>query len=132
MQTGLAAGGLQKYKIPAVALFATVILAILAGLLLNKEPDLMSRAEPHLAGKQYTELKQLVDNKVHFLFLDWKRTVRHLIPLLGKKINIYTPGRSISPFPPRRSNYDATTGPSVPMPILVTVRSTRSFTHWNG
>ncbi|WP_231936508.1 helicase HerA domain-containing protein [Bythopirellula polymerisocia] len=44
-------------------------------------------------------LKQLVDKKVHFLFLDWKRTVRHLIPLLGKKIKVYTPGRSISPFP---------------------------------
>jgi uncharacterized protein DUF87 len=44
-------------------------------------------------------LKQLVDYKVSFLFFDWKRTVRHLIPILGKKIKIYTPGRSISPFP---------------------------------
>lgn len=31
-------------------------------------------------------LKQLIDKKVHFLFLDWKRTARHLIPMLGKKI----------------------------------------------
>ena len=44
-------------------------------------------------------LKQLVDRKIHFLFLDWKRTVRHLIPMLGKKIKVFTPGRSISPFP---------------------------------
>ena len=44
-------------------------------------------------------LQQLVDKKVHFLFLDWKRTARHLMPMLGKKIKVYTPGRSLSPFP---------------------------------
>ncbi len=44
-------------------------------------------------------LKQLIDKKIPFIFLDWKRTVRHLIPLLTEKISIYTPGRSLSKFP---------------------------------
>jgi len=44
-------------------------------------------------------LQQLVAKSIHFLFLDWKRTARHLMPLLGKKIKIYTPGRSLAPFP---------------------------------
>jgi hypothetical protein len=44
-------------------------------------------------------LLQLTERGVPFLFLDWKRTGRHLLPLLGKKINVYTPGRSLSPFP---------------------------------
>lgn len=44
-------------------------------------------------------LRQLVDKRVPFLFWDWKRTVRHLIPFLGGRINIYTPGRQLSPFP---------------------------------
>ena len=44
-------------------------------------------------------LEQLVNRKVNFLFLDWKRTARHLMPMLGKKIKVYTPGRSLSPFP---------------------------------
>lgn len=44
-------------------------------------------------------LKQLVDKKVNFLFLDWKRTARHLMPRLGKEIKVYTPGRSLAPFP---------------------------------
>ncbi len=43
-------------------------------------------------------LEQLVNKKIPFLFLDWKRTARHLIPKLKKKINIYTPGRSLSGF----------------------------------
>lgn len=44
-------------------------------------------------------LQQLVDKKVNFQFLDWKRTARHLMPRLGKKIKVYTPGRSLAPFP---------------------------------
>jgi hypothetical protein len=44
-------------------------------------------------------IEQLVAKKVSFLFLDWKRTARHLMPLLGRKIKIYTPGRPLSPFP---------------------------------
>ena len=43
-------------------------------------------------------LMQLVEKKIPFLFLDWKRTARQLIPLIKKSINIYTPGRQISPF----------------------------------
>ena len=31
--------------------------------------------------------------------MDWKRTVRHLIPNFKDKLNIYTPGRAISKFP---------------------------------
>ena len=44
-------------------------------------------------------MRQLVDRRVPFLFLDWKRTARHLIPEMRSKINIYTPGRSLSRFP---------------------------------
>ena len=44
-------------------------------------------------------LRQLADRDVPFLFLDWKRTARHLTPQLRKRIGIYTPGRSLSPFP---------------------------------
>ena len=44
-------------------------------------------------------LRQLVERKTPFLFLDWKRTVRHLTPLLGKNVNFYTPGRSLLKFP---------------------------------
>ena len=44
-------------------------------------------------------LLQLIDKRIPFVFLDWKRTARHLIPVVGKKLRIYTPGRSLSPFP---------------------------------
>ena len=44
-------------------------------------------------------LEQLVTKKIGFLFLDWKRTARHLLPLVGKRITVYTPGRSLAPFP---------------------------------
>jgi hypothetical protein len=44
-------------------------------------------------------LQKLVDHRIPFLFLDWKRTVRHLLPQLGRKIKVYTPGRSLAPFP---------------------------------
>lgn len=44
-------------------------------------------------------LEQLVDKKIPFLFWDWKRTARHLIPNIKGKVNIYTPGRKLSPFP---------------------------------
>lgn len=42
---------------------------------------------------------QLLEKGIPFLFLDWKRTARHLLPHMGKKIHIYTPGRPLSPFP---------------------------------
>lgn len=44
-------------------------------------------------------LSQLIDRKIPFVFMDWKRTVRHLIPNFKDKLNIYTPGRAISKFP---------------------------------
>ena len=44
-------------------------------------------------------VRQIIARKLPFVFLDWKRTVRHLIPAVREKINIYTPGRSISKFP---------------------------------
>lgn len=44
-------------------------------------------------------LQQLAAKKIPFLFLDWKRTARHLLPWLGNQVQIFTPGRSISEFP---------------------------------
>lgn len=43
-------------------------------------------------------LEQLSDRQIPFLFLDWKRTARHLIPRLGKNVKVFTPGRALSPF----------------------------------
>jgi len=44
-------------------------------------------------------LQQLSDKGIRFLFLDWKRTARHLLPSFQNKIKVYTPGRMLSPFP---------------------------------
>ena len=44
-------------------------------------------------------LSQLIEKKIPFVFMDWKRTVRHLIPNFNNKLNIYTPGRALSRFP---------------------------------
>ena len=44
-------------------------------------------------------LSQLIERGTAFVFLDWKRTVRHLIPNFNNKLNIYTPGRALSKFP---------------------------------
>ena len=44
-------------------------------------------------------LAQLIERKIPFLFLDWKRTVRHLLPQFKGKINVYTPGRNLINFP---------------------------------
>ena len=44
-------------------------------------------------------LKKLAHKKIPFLLLDWKRTGRHLLPLLKRRVNVFTPGRSLSPFP---------------------------------
>lgn len=57
-------------------------------------------------------LRQLGDRNVVWLFLDWKRTARHLLPHLKQRVNIYTPGRSLVPFafnpfiPPPGMEYD--------------------------
>lgn len=44
-------------------------------------------------------LSQLIQKNIPFVFMDWKRTARHLIPNFKNKLNIYTPGRAISKFP---------------------------------
>ena len=43
-------------------------------------------------------LQQLTEKNIPFLFLDWKRTGRHLLPMLRGKPRVYTPGRSLSPL----------------------------------
>jgi len=43
-------------------------------------------------------LRELAKHQVPFCFLDWKRTARHLVPLLDAHASVYTPGRSVSPF----------------------------------
>ncbi len=44
-------------------------------------------------------LEELVEKRIPFLFLDWKRTARHFLPQLPKRARVYTPGRRLSPFP---------------------------------
>ncbi len=44
-------------------------------------------------------LLQLKGRGIPFLFLDWKRTARHLLSKIKGKVNVFTPGRSLSPFP---------------------------------
>jgi hypothetical protein len=43
-------------------------------------------------------LSQFAQQRVPFVFLDWKRTGRHLLPLLHERIKVYTPGRDLAPF----------------------------------
>ena len=43
-------------------------------------------------------VRQLVEKKVPFLFLDWKRNARQFLPGLRSKVNVYTPGREVSEF----------------------------------
>ncbi|HHE65354.1 MAG TPA: hypothetical protein ENL09_04960, partial [Bacteroidetes bacterium] len=43
-------------------------------------------------------IQQLDCNRIPYLFFDNKRTLRHLIPRLRNKVNVYTPGRSLSKF----------------------------------
>lgn len=42
---------------------------------------------------------QLADKDIPFVFIDFKRTGRHLIPKFSKRVNVYTPGRAVSEFP---------------------------------
>lgn len=41
-------------------------------------------------------IKQLDEMGIPYLFFDHKRTLRHLLPQLKYKVNVYTPGRSLS------------------------------------
>jgi hypothetical protein len=43
-------------------------------------------------------LRELGTAKVPFLAFDWKRGYRHALPLLGSKVELVTPGRSLLPF----------------------------------
>lgn len=44
-------------------------------------------------------LEQLTKHDIPFVFLDWKRTGRHLLPRLRARVYVYTPGRSLAPLP---------------------------------
>ncbi len=44
-------------------------------------------------------LLQLITKKIPWLFVDFKRTGRHLLPLLRERVQVFTPGRALSPFP---------------------------------
>lgn len=43
-------------------------------------------------------IAQLSERKIPFCFLDWKRTARHLLPLLKQHVNVHSPGRGLIPF----------------------------------
>lgn len=43
-------------------------------------------------------LRQLARKRIHFLFLDWKRTCRHVLPSLAADARVCTPGRSVAPL----------------------------------
>jgi len=64
VNTGWSANALLKYKVPAIAVTAILLLFILASLLIDTEPDLMVQARSHLADKQYSQLKLLVDKRL--------------------------------------------------------------------
>ena len=44
-------------------------------------------------------VQQLHDRGIPFLFLDWKRTCRNLLPSLAGRVDCFTPGRSLAPLP---------------------------------
>lgn len=43
-------------------------------------------------------LQKLAERKTVFLFLDWKRSARHLLPDLTQRVQVITPGRTLSPL----------------------------------
>lgn len=47
----------------------------------------------------YLLMSQLISARIPFLFLDWKRTARDLLPQHKGKIALFTAGRSVSPLP---------------------------------
>jgi len=47
----------------------------------------------------FSLLLELSRRRIPFLFLDHKRTARHLLPLFKERVAVHTPGRSLSPFP---------------------------------
>lgn len=47
----------------------------------------------------YLLMSQLIRSEIPFLFLDWKRTARDLLPQHPGKLALYTVGRSLAPLP---------------------------------
>lgn len=43
--------------------------------------------------------RQLIDRNIPVLFLDWKRNGREILPHVSRKVNVYTAGRPVNPFP---------------------------------
>jgi hypothetical protein len=43
--------------------------------------------------------RQLIDRGMPVLFLDWKRNGREILPHVTRRINVYTAGRKVNPFP---------------------------------
>ncbi len=43
-------------------------------------------------------IRQLETLNIPWVFLDWKRTARHLLPHLKRQVRVHTPGRSIAPL----------------------------------
>lgn len=43
-------------------------------------------------------VEQFCRRGVPFVFLDWKRTARHLLPRLKRRVQVFTPGRSVQPL----------------------------------
>tara|TARA_R110002167_G_scaffold105496_9_gene271350 strand:- start:6030 stop:6635 length:606 start_codon:yes stop_codon:yes gene_type:complete len=66
---------------------------------LNQNLSIFGRSGAGKTNVVFHILKQLVPQKIPFLFLDWKRTARHLLPLFSESVEIFTPGRNLSPFP---------------------------------
>jgi len=66
---------------------------------LNQHLGIFGRSGSGKTNITFHILLQLINKGIKVLFMDWKRTGRHLIPTLKQPINIYTPGRSIAFFP---------------------------------
>lgn len=55
----------------------------------------------HGSGKTNVVLqlvKQLIEKDIPFVFFDWKRNARELIPHVKKPLQVFTPGKSLSPL----------------------------------
>ncbi len=76
-------------------------------------------------------LAQLIQRKIPFVYLDWKRTARHLIPNFEHQLDIYTPGRSIAPLPFNPFVVPPETEPNVYANQVVDVMS-QAFTLGDG
>ena len=47
----------------------------------------------------YLLMSQLIEQRIPFLFLDWKRTARDLLKQYPQQVSLFTAGRSIAPLP---------------------------------